>query len=197
MCRVTRHGLFPLFVLVGSLILATLSFSGCGPLSSHRLTQCTASRGCPQSQQQSQATTLAITPTQAVTIIETPVSKVPLRAYVIISSSDSLDSGRTVPDGSRLLFRLIPRGKLLDGKTGSPLTFSRMASEDDIGLKNIPPGSYTMQVSGVDARGMGLNICLSYNDDEPAHSQNVALQDGILGIQGQSATTVQLMMCPA
>jgi hypothetical protein len=164
---------FPLFLLLGSLILAGLSSTACGHHAQQSINQ---------------ATGIA---TPAVTIIETPVSKIPREAYVIISSSDSQDAGRTLPDGSHLHIELTPRTR-----SGKVFSFNRIYGENDIGLKQLPPDPYTLQVSGTDSAGKPLNICLSYNDNEPAHTQMLALQDGLLGVEGQSATLVQLMMCP-
>jgi hypothetical protein len=171
---------FPLFLLLGSLILAGLSSAACSSRAQQSVN--------PRSVSSNIVTGIA---TPAVTIIETPVSKIPREAYVIISSSDSQDSGRTLPNGSRLHIELTPKEK-----TGRVFSFDRIYGQDDIGLKQIPPDPYTMQVSGTDPAGKPLNICLSYNDNEPAHTQTLALQDGLLGVEGQSATLVQLMMCP-
>lgn len=195
MHKTTQPWYFPILLLIGSLILAALSFTGCGPLTSHSADQCPGSQKCPKNHK-SPAAPISTDTTQGVTIIETPASKIPTKAYIILSSSDSLDSGRTVPGGAHLHIQLIPHGKLINGQAGKMLSFSRTATENDIGLKNIPPGTYIMQISGTDTDGQQLNLCLSYNDDEPAPRQLIELQNGLLGIEGQSATLVQLMTCP-
>jgi hypothetical protein len=148
--KIVRRWYFPLFLLIGSLILAGLSSAGCG---SHSTQQ----RAKLKVVSSSEATGIA---TPAVTIIETPVSKIPREAYVIISSSDSQDSGRTIPDGSHLHIEFTPRER-----TGRIFSFDRIFyGKNDIGLKQIPPDPYTLQVSGTDPTGRPLNICLSYND---------------------------------
>jgi hypothetical protein len=186
---------FPILLLPGSLILAGLSFTGCGPLALPTTSQCPTGKHCPDTHNHP-ATATPINAAQATTIIETPVSKTPLEAYIVLSSSDGLDSGRFVPQGAHLHIQLIPHGKLNNGRAGKALFFNRIATHDDMGLSNIPPGTYTIRVSGTDADGGHLSVCLSYNDDQPAPSQTVALQNGLLGVEGQSATQMQVMTCP-
>ena len=107
-----------------------------------------------------------------------------------------MDSGRIVPNGSQLSIQLVPQGRLTNGSQGRMLAYKRSVGEKDIGLENIPPGTYTMHIYGIDPGGKPLHVCISYNDNEPAPTQILALQRGLLGLKGQSATTVQLMLCP-
>ena len=195
MYKTFRAWYFPILLLVGSLTLAGVSFAGCGPLASRVNSQCPSRQHCPAANNSPTIATPKHT-ARATTIIETPVSKTPLEAYIVISSSDGLDSGRSVPRGAHLHIQLTPQGKLTNGKHGKPLSFNRTATYNDMGLSHIPPGTYTMQISGTDTDGERLNLCLSYNDDQPAPKQTLALQNGLLGIEGQSATLVQLMTCP-
>jgi hypothetical protein len=189
---------FPILLLVGSLVLIGFSLGGCSSPGSHITPQCGLQKNCPNNPQTSSTidSTGQTESTPSGTIVETPVSKTPTTAYLILSSSDSQDSGRIVPGGAQLNIQLIPQGKLINGHEGKTLSFNRIVNQDDIGLKPIPPGTYTVQISGSDPSGKKLSICLSYNDNQPAHSQVIALQSGLLGIEGQSATTLQLMMCP-
>jgi hypothetical protein len=197
MHKTFRLWYFPILLLIGSLILVGISLSSCGSSAISTTEQCIPPKVCPAgSNPQSRQAQSKETEGQGDTIVETPISKTALKSYVIISSSDSLDSGRIVPDGSQLSIQLIPQGRLTNGKLGKMLAFKRAVSEKDIGLENIPPGTYTMRISGIDSGGKPLNVCLSYSDNEPAPSQLLALQDGLLGVEGQSATTVQLMLCP-
>ncbi|HTK08359.1 MAG TPA: hypothetical protein VL485_14410 [Ktedonobacteraceae bacterium] len=196
MRKTSQPWYFPILLLVGSMIMAGLSFTGCGgPFASHTANQCPNKQDCPSNNAIPTAT-ISINPTQSTTIIETPVSKIPREAYIILSSSYGQDSGRIVPGGAHLHIQLVPHGKLINGQTGRTLSFNRTASKNDIGLKNIPPGTYTIQISGTDSDGAQLNLCLSYDDSEPSPRQTLALQNGLLGVEGQSATLVQLMTCP-
>ncbi len=199
MQKVSSPWYFPILLLLGSLILAALSFSSCGTPTAHPTVRCSTNQHCPASSTNRTplvALNATQTATQEVPIVETPTSKTPTLAYLILANSDSQDSGHTITDGSHLHIELIPQEKKIGTKMSHVLSFNRISGEDDIGLKQIPPATYTMQISGTDSEGKPLNICASYNDDEPAHTQLLALQNGFLGTQGQSATTVQVMMCP-